>query len=591
MASSVVGALRVNLGLDSAQFSKGLKEATTSLGRVGNKMQGIGKSMTKNLTVPIAGAVAAVSASLGVMSKSLGEIGDQARLAGIGAEEFQKLAFAADTVGVSQEKLADILKDTNDKFGDFAATGGGPLKDFFENIAPKVGITADAFRDLNSADALQLYISSLEKAGVSQQDMTFYLEALASDATGLAPLFAKNGEELGRLTAKAEQFGVASEGTIASAKSFNESMSGLQKAVSSLGLALVESGIFEVLASVVTKASEWVASLKEINPDIVKFGAVFGVLAAAIGPVLIALGLMVTAVAAISAPVLAVVAGLAALTAGLVAFWPEIMAAKEAVIAFGVDALEYIKGLPAEIATAFKELPALMLEIGGDIMQGLKDGIKNKIGSVKDAITETAGGLVSSIKGKLGIQSPSRVFMEIGNFIMQGLGIGIVDGAAEVQNKTGKIMDSVKSDFKGMFKSVLSEGASFKDSLGNLLGSISSRLFNSGVDSLFSLIPGFANGTNSAPGGMALVGERGPELVNLPRGSQVRTAQDTQRILGGGGSGQMDVRVYVDQDGNWQAKVEQISGGVVRQATPGIASQGMSMAQKSFRNSKSGWSP
>lgn len=34
-------------------------------------------------------------------------------------------------------------------------------------------------------------------------------------------------------------------------------------------------------------------------------------------------------------------------------------------------------------------------------------------------------------------------------------------------------------------------------------------------------IPGYADGTSSAPGGLALVGERGPELVNLPRGSQV----------------------------------------------------------------------
>jgi len=32
---------------------------------------------------------------------------------------------------------------------------------------------------------------------------------------------------------------------------------------------------------------------------------------------------------------------------------------------------------------------------------------------------------------------------------------------------------------------------------------------------------GFATGTNYAPGGMAMVGERGPELVNLPRGSTV----------------------------------------------------------------------
>ena len=37
----------------------------------------------------------------------------------------------------------------------------------------------------------------------------------------------------------------------------------------------------------------------------------------------------------------------------------------------------------------------------------------------------------------------------------------------------------------------------------------------------FKSFLGFAGGTNFAPGGMSLVGERGPELVNLPRGSQV----------------------------------------------------------------------
>lgn len=40
-------------------------------------------------------------------------------------------------------------------------------------------------------------------------------------------------------------------------------------------------------------------------------------------------------------------------------------------------------------------------------------------------------------------------------------------------------------------------------------------------------VPGFASGTSYAPGGLALVGERGPELVNLPRGSSVRTAAQT----------------------------------------------------------------
>ncbi|MDE2867272.1 MAG: hypothetical protein OXN91_01385 [Chloroflexota bacterium] len=38
---------------------------------------------------------------------------------------------------------------------------------------------------------------------------------------------------------------------------------------------------------------------------------------------------------------------------------------------------------------------------------------------------------------------------------------------------------------------------------------------------LANQLPSYASGTHFAPGGMALVGEMGPELVNLPRGSQV----------------------------------------------------------------------
>ena len=45
--------------------------------------------------------------------------------------------------------------------------------------------------------------------------------------------------------------------------------------------------------------------------------------------------------------------------------------------------------------------------------------------------------------------------------------------------------------------------------------------------------PAFAVGTRNAPGGMALVGERGPELVNLPRGSQVIPAAQTSNMMGG----------------------------------------------------------
>jgi phage-related tail protein len=79
----------------------------------------------------------------------------------------------------------------------------------------------------------------------------------------------------------------------------------------------------------------------------------------------------------------------------------------------------------------------------------------------------------------------------------------------------------------------------------------------SGVASLL----GFANGTPSAPGGLAMVGERGPELVNLPRGSQVITAENTRQMMSGGGASSttVDVGVSVSDDGQLQAYVTNIA--------------------------------
>jgi hypothetical protein len=48
-------------------------------------------------------------------------------------------------------------------------------------------------------------------------------------------------------------------------------------------------------------------------------------------------------------------------------------------------------------------------------------------------------------------------------------------------------------------------------------------------------IPGFATGVRNFSGGMALVGERGPELVELPRGANVYNNKQSQAMVSGGG--------------------------------------------------------
>ncbi|RPN81007.1 phage tail tape measure protein [Pseudomonas aeruginosa] len=172
-------------GMDAAErrSEKWRKEVEKNAAKVG---AAIGAATAAGIT-----ALAALTVST---VRNANEIANLASVANASTTEFQKYAAGAKLVGIEQEKLADIFKDVNDKVGDFLNTGGGALADFFENVAPKIGVTADQFRNLSGPQALGLYVSSMEKAKVSQSDMTFYLEAIASDATALLPLLRNNAE-------------------------------------------------------------------------------------------------------------------------------------------------------------------------------------------------------------------------------------------------------------------------------------------------------------------------------------------------------------------------------------------------------------
>lgn len=208
--SRVVGDIAVTVGADVSGLETGMTRAGKSLKKFEGDASRLADRMTK-ITVGIAAVGVAVAAAGVKIASSAASVAknleNQSRLAGVSAEQFQRLAAAGETVGFSQEKMADIFKDVNDKFGDFMATGAGPLRDFFENIAPQVGVTADQFARLSGPEALQLYVSSLERAGVSQQQMTFYMEALANDATALIPLLSNSGSEMKRLGDEAQRAG------------------------------------------------------------------------------------------------------------------------------------------------------------------------------------------------------------------------------------------------------------------------------------------------------------------------------------------------------------------------------------------------
>ena len=202
--------LKFRMGADPSGVEQGAARAKRSIKDVDNSFGDMAKRAAKfgamMATAWAAFKTAAVAAGVSA-AKTAVEIDNLSRVANTNTTEFQKWAIASKTVGIEQEKLADILKDITDRVGEFLSTGGGPMKDFFENIAPKVGVTAEQFARLSGPEALQLYVSSLEKAGLSQQQMTFYLEAMSGDLTRMIPLLRNGGAEMKRLGDAAEDAG------------------------------------------------------------------------------------------------------------------------------------------------------------------------------------------------------------------------------------------------------------------------------------------------------------------------------------------------------------------------------------------------
>ena len=77
-----------------------------------------------------------------------------------------------------------------------------------------------------------------------------------------------------------------------------------------------------------------------------------------------------------------------------------------------------------------------------------------------------------------------------------------------------------------------------------------SSMVQNAIGSVASYLPGNAVGTSYFAGGLTWVGERGPELVNLPSGARVHNAVDSRRMADGGAVGGASItnHIYVQND-------------------------------------------
>jgi len=118
--------------------------------------------------------------------------------------------------------------------------------------------------------------------------------------------------------------------------------------------------------------------------------------------------------------------------------WEQLVAALGRVREWGNNLISWARsslpGIISYIFSFFRELPGRFLEIGKDIVRGLWNGISSMARWIRDKVSDFVGGIVSGVKGVLGIRSPSRIFMDIGENVSLGLAKGIADAKNAVDS-------------------------------------------------------------------------------------------------------------------------------------------------------------
>lgn len=174
-------------------FSKSITEHETEVRNVA-KSYNIASLAVKGLSAVAAGvSIGSLTAYASSYISKATEVQKFADLVGSSTQQFQYYAAGAEAAGIGIDKFSDLGKDALDKLGD-AMAGQGEMMDFFEQIAPKIGVTIDQFKGLSGPEVIQKYYNGLERANLSHAETVKFMEQIADEGSLLIPMLKNGGE-------------------------------------------------------------------------------------------------------------------------------------------------------------------------------------------------------------------------------------------------------------------------------------------------------------------------------------------------------------------------------------------------------------
>jgi hypothetical protein len=170
--------------------------------------------------------------------------------------------------------------------------------------------------------------------------------------------------------------------------------------------------------------------------------------------------------------------------------------------------LNKIKELPLKLPKIKWEMPK---EIQGAVTKAVKESEIDVSQAFKDLGTSSIDAFTSALE-------TGGTASTIGQNFFKGIGKAIGEGMITIG------------------KQLLIFGLGLQKIKAELITNTTAAIFEAialiAAGTVVKQTSAFATGTRNAPGGMAMVGERGPEMISLPKGSKVVPAAQTSSMMG-----------------------------------------------------------
>lgn len=417
-----------------------LRAASEQFKDIGNKLTAAGQAMQGLST-----AAAAVTAAIGALTVKSGKWADDlntmSKVYGIGTDELQKYAAAADLVDVDVDTIAKShLKLTKAMSGAEDETGAQA-----EAFA-KLGVeTKDASGNLRDTDTVwQETIAALGQVENETERDALAMTLMGKSAAELNPLIEDGGEAYKNLSDTLAKYDLdfIDQEMLDNANSFNDSLDTI-KAIGLVAFQQVGTQLAAYLAPALEKVVDLVGRLaswfSNLSPETQALIAGIGAVVAVLAPLLLGLGKLSFAISSIMSLMSTLGPAIGGLMSGSLL---PIIAIIGAVIAIGV--LLYKNwDLVKEKAIAFKNAVV-------KTFNDFKTKVITTFNNVKSAVQNAIATMVSSVVARI------RAFKTTVSTVFNAIKTAISTAVNNIKTKTVSTFNAVKSTVSTIWNNIKS---------------------------------------------------------------------------------------------------------------------------------------